>query len=110
MNKNDWQRTFGNQLSQKQLELFFKNAAIELQNEYPLLAKLMELQEWEQAAQQAHKLKSLVRLLDIESILPYLLNIETKQTASKSAQFQADFQREYRHCLAKINLEIQSFS
>lgn len=77
----------GNKLNPQQLSVFMRKMLPELNRDYATLDTLLQNQQWQAAARQAHKLLSVVKLLGLDAMLPLLLQLEAANPATRTEAF-----------------------
>ena len=67
-----------------------RKARLELAREYATLCLHLENQQWVEASKVAHQLKAIVKLLDMDELLPHLQTVETAAAEGVDPQHLAD--------------------
>ena len=97
----------GNGLSSKldahQFKQFLRMASPTLHKDFPQLENTLRLQQWADAARQAHKLLSVAKLLNLETLLPLLQTVEKANPDLITAAFQEQFRQQYQAQLAALD-------
>ena len=94
-------------ISPDRMAMFMRKAYGELSFDYEKLDELLQDECWPEASKLAHKLKSVVVLVDLSILLPPLRTIEAINLAEiSSAAFQSDFRDQYRESLLKLRQSI----
>ncbi|MEZ5452143.1 MAG: hypothetical protein R3E93_04885 [Thiothrix sp.] len=93
----------GNKLNPQQLSVFMRKILPELDRDYAMLDTLLQNRQWEEAARQAHKLLSVVKLLGLEALLPLLQQIEAADPESQTKAFRSTLTHTYRQQLAALS-------
>ena len=89
------------------MAMFMRKAYGELSFDYEKLDELLQDECWPEASKLAHKLKSVVVLVDLSVLLPPLRTIEAINLAEISnADFQSEFRSQYRESLLKLRQSI----
>lgn len=89
------------------LTRFMRKAYAEFSVDYEKLDTLLQDEYWPEASKLAHKLKSVVGLVELADQLPALRSIEAMDLAEIShAEFQQHFRDQYRAGLQKIKQAI----
>ncbi|WP_020396402.1 hypothetical protein [Thiolinea disciformis] len=97
-----WLEVFGDRLDKNQLQTMLEKAKAELRQSYPELQQCLQQADWEQAAYKSHKIISLVNLLDMHELFPYLIAIEKRAPKITTLDFRAQLDQQYQQCLATI--------
>lgn len=89
------------------MAMFMRKAYGELSFDYEKLDELLQDECWPEASKLAHKLKSVVVLVDLSVLLPPLRTIEAiNLTEISNADFQSEFRSQYRESLLKLRQSI----
>lgn len=89
-------------LNGRQLTAFLHKTLPEINRDYAELEKSLHAQQWDNAAKQAHKLLSIVKLLDMNSLIPLLQQIEQATLDSKTTGFYYVLQQTYQQALEAL--------
>lgn len=89
------------------MAMFMRKAYGELSFDYEKLDGLLQDECWPEASKLAHKLKSVVVLVDLNGLLPPLRTIEAIELAEiSSSDFQSNFRNQYRESLQQFRQSI----
>ena len=104
---NNQSNRLSTKISPDRLAIFMRKAVDELTRDYSRLDELIQDECWPEASKLAHKLKSVVTLLDLDSHLPSLRAIEAMELSKISQpEFQEHFRNQYQAGIQKVSQSV----